>query len=120
MRFFAIFFAGFLGHLAISGLMAMMAFGAGMRSFTYDGPTGSNEMWSAFYIWNCGYVAADALLEKYAPLPPSPSPETWPPEYYAKIEKRQSERHNFFILWAAMFGLTIGVVDRIRSRRKSK
>jgi hypothetical protein len=113
MRFFAVSFAGFLGHLAISALMGIMAFGAGVRSFTYDGPTDSDEMWDAFYVWNCGSIAADALLEKYAPLPPPPSIETRPLEYYAKIEKRQSERHAFFILRVAIFGLTIGAVDRI-------
>lgn len=119
MRFLGVTIAGFVAHLAISGLIALMAFGAGMRSFTYDGPTGASEMWTCFQVWNYGPVAFDKYMEANDPLTPPSNGQSWPPEFYEKIEKRITEERIVFVAWAALFGLGVGVIDYFWLRGKN-
>ncbi len=116
MRFFLIWIVVCVGHLAVSALMGMFAFGAGMRSFTYDGPTGADQMWMAYRVWNCGALAAVALEEKLSPLPSTPKTGTWPPEFYAAIEARGRNRTIIFLLWPVFIGGVAAGIDHLWRR----
>jgi hypothetical protein len=111
-RFIAVWLLASFLNLCGNGIFMLLEFGHVMSAFSNPNFTYVSPFQTEYNIWDCGYIAAKNIYERYAPDPGPKLGQTMPttPELDLKIQHHQHVLTALFFVWIVVVGFLSAVV----------
>jgi hypothetical protein len=112
LGFFSSWFLATTIHLLVNGLFLLAAVGHIMTAFTNPHFVKNPPPETFYDFWNCGFLAAKNLYERFYPDPAPAIGVTFhgTPQLLAAIARHEAIVRVLFFIWSILFGLIVAAI----------